>query len=88
MLPKSNFEYTDDEKPPIRVKVKTLLGMEEKYKIKLNTDIKFLKSLVEKTFSISPRQQCLVCEGKILEDGKTVKDYNIDNGSLINLIIK
>ena len=33
MIRKSNFEFEDDEKPSIRVKVKTLLGKEAKYLI-------------------------------------------------------
>ena len=85
---KSNFEFEDDEKPPIRIKVKTLLGKEAKYQIRPNEEITYLRDLVHKSFDISPRQQCLINEGVIMEDGKTVKDYNITNGSLINLIIK
>ena len=84
---KSNFEFEDDEKPPIRIKVKTLLGKETKYQIRPNEEITYLRDLVHKSFDISPRQQCLINEGVIMEDGKTVKDYNITNGSLINLII-
>ena len=85
---RSKFEFEDDEKPPIRIKVKTLLGKEAKYKIKPNEEVTFLKSLVQKSFDISPRQQCLVCEGVILEEGKTVKDYKLENGSLVHLILK
>ncbi len=85
---KSNFEFEDDEKPPIRVKVKTLLGKEVKYQIRPNEQITFLRTLVQKSFDISPRQQCLINEGVIMEDGKTVKDYNIENGAQIDLIIK
>jgi hypothetical protein len=84
----SNFEFEDDEKPSIRIKVKTLLGKEAKYLIRPNEQITRLRSLVQKSFDISPRQQCLINEGVIMEDGKTVKDYSVGNGSLINLIIK
>lgn len=84
---KSQFEFEDDEKPSIRIKVKTLLGKEAKYLIRPNEQVTRLRSLIQKSFDISPRQQCLVSEGVIMEDGKTVKDYKIDNGSLVNLII-
>ena len=84
----SNFEFEDDEKPSIRIKVNTLLGKEAKYLIRPNEQITRLRSLVQKSFDISPRQQCLITEGVIMEDGKTVKDYSVGNGSLINLIIK
>ena len=32
-------------------------------------------------------QQCLIYEGVILEDGKTIKDYKMERGSVINLIV-
>ncbi len=85
---KTKFEFTDEEKPPIRVKVKTLLGKEAKYRIKCNEEVSVMKALVYKSFDISPKRQCLVYNGKILEEGKSVKEYNLENGSIIKLIIK
>lgn len=85
---KSNFEYEEDEKPDIIVKVKNLLGKEQKYSVRPNDEIKKLNRLVHATFEISPRLQCLVCDGVILEEGKTLKDYNIGNGAQICLVIK
>ena len=85
---KTKFEFTDEEKPPIRIKVKTLLGKEAQYRIKCNEEVSILKATVEKTFDISPKRQCLVYEGKILEEGKSVKDYSLENGSIVHLIIK
>ena len=83
----TKFQFTDEEKPPIRVKVRTILGNEAVYRIKCNEEVSILKALVNKSFDISPKHQCLVYQGKILEEGKSIKDYNIQNGSLINLII-
>lgn len=85
---KTKFEFTDEEKPPIRVKVKTLLGKEANYRIKCNEEVSVMKALVYKSFDISPKRQCLVYNGKILEEGKSVKEYNLENGSIIKLIIK
>ena len=85
---KTKFEFTDEEKPPIRIKVKTLLGKEAKYRIKCNEEVSVLKDSVYKSFDISPKRQCLVYEGKILEEGHSVKDYHLENGSLVHLIIK
>ena len=85
---KTKFEFTDDEKHPIRIKVKTLLGKEAKYKIKCNEEVSVLKASVYQSFDISPKRQCLVYNGKILEEGKTVKDYELENGSLVHLIVK
>ena len=84
---KSKFEFTDEEKPPIRVKVRTILGNEATYRIKCNEEITILKASVNKSFDISPKHQCLIYQGKILEEGHTVKDYDIENGSLIHLVV-
>ena len=85
---KTKFEFTDDEKPPIRIKVKTLLGKEAQYRIKCNEEVSILKASVQKSFDISPKIQCLVYDGKVLEEGKSVKEYDLENGSIIHLIIK
>ena len=85
---KTKFEFDDDEKPPIRIKVKTLLGKEAQYKIKCNEEVSILKASVYKSFDLSPKRQCLVYKGKILEEGKTVKEYDLENGSIVHLIIK
>ena len=44
----TKFEYTDDEKPPIRIRVRTLLGNEKVYRIKCNEEVSLLKATVEK----------------------------------------
>ena len=85
---KTKFEFDDDEKPPIRIKVKTLLGKEAQYKIKCNEEVSILKASVYKSFDLSPKRQCLVYKGKILEERKTVKEYDLENGSIVHLIIK
>ena len=84
----TKFEYEDDEKPKIRVKVKTVLGKERTLLLKPNETIKFIRTIIQREFYITPEQQCLISEGIILEDGKTVKDYKMENGSIINLIVK
>ena len=84
----TKFEYEDDEKPKIRVKVKTVLGKERTLLLKPNETIKFIRTIIQREFHITPEQQCLISEGIILEDGKTVKDYKMQNGSIIFLIVK
>ena len=84
---KTKFQFTDDEKPPIRIRVRTLLGNEAIYRIKCNEEVSILKASVNQSFDISPKHQCLVYQGKVLEEGNKLKDYNIQNGSLIHLII-
>ena len=83
----TKFEYEDDEKPKIRVKIKNVLGKERTLLLRPNESIKFISSIIQREFFIMSDQQCLVYEGIILEDGKTVKDYKMENGSVINLIV-
>ena len=84
---RTKFEYTDEEKPPIKIRVRTLLGDEKVYRIKCNEEVSVLKASIDKSFDISPKHQCLVFQGKVLEEGKTIKDYRLENGSLVKLII-
>ena len=84
---KSKFQFTDEEKPPIKVKVRTILGNEAIYRIKCNEEVSILKASVNKSFDISPKHQCLVFQGRILEEGHTIKDYNIESGSVIHLVV-
>ena len=83
----TKFEYEDDEKPKIRIKVKTVLGKERIFLLKPNESIKFIRTIIQREFSIMSDQQCLIYEGVILEDGKTIKDYKMERGSVINLIV-
>ena len=85
---KSKFEFTDDEKPPIKIKVKAIVEKEDYFTIKCNEEITSLKEMIYKSFGISPKSQSLVFEGQILEEGKLAKDYNLENGSIIKLILK
>lgn len=83
----TKFEYEDDEKPKIRVKIKSVLGKERTLLLKPNENIKFIKTIIQREFFIMSDQQCLIHEGIILDQEKTIKDYNFDNGSVINLIV-
>ena len=83
----TKFEFEDDEKPKIRVKIKSVLGKERTLLLRPNETIKFIRTIVQKEFFIMTDQQCLIYEGVILEDGKMVKDYKMKNGSVIDLIV-
>lgn len=84
---KTKFKFTDDEKPPIKIKVKTILGNEAVYRIKCNEKVSVLKASVNQSFDISPKHQCLVFQGKILQEDNYLKDYKLENGSTVKLII-
>ena len=84
---KTKFLYEDDEKPKIRVKIKSVLGKERTLLLRPNESIKFIKTIIQREFSIMSDQQCLISEGVILDEKKTIKEYKMDNGSVIDLIV-
>ena len=49
--------------------------------------IEAVKQNIQKEEKLSPDQQCLVFIGKQLEDDHTLSDYNIRNGSMLNLML-
>lgn len=46
-----------------------------------------MKEHVEEKESIPPVQQRLIYAGKQLADDKTAKDYNIEGGSVLHLVL-
>ena len=57
--------------------IKTLDGRSMTFQIKPSETVDKLKKLVEERQGIAPDMQRLLFGGKQLEDGKTLKDYNI-----------
>jgi len=49
----TKFEYEDDEKPKIRVKVKTVLGKERTLLLKPNESVKFIRTIIQREFYIT-----------------------------------
>ena len=47
-----------------------------------------LKSFIQVSRGIPPDQQRLIFEGRQLEDGRTMSDYNITEGNTIHMVLK
>jgi len=69
------------------IKVKTLTGKEIEIDIELSDSIERLKERVEEKEGIPPVQQRLIFAGKQMNDDKTAKDYNIEGGSVLHLVL-
>eukprot|EP00246_Nothoceros_aenigmaticus_P002087 TRINITY_DN12849_c0_g1_i2.p1 TRINITY_DN12849_c0_g1~~TRINITY_DN12849_c0_g1_i2.p1 ORF type:complete len:157 (+),score=38.99 TRINITY_DN12849_c0_g1_i2:98-568(+) len=69
------------------VKVKTLTGKEIEIDIEPTDSIERIKERVEEKEGIPPIQQRLIFAGKQMNDDKSARDYNIEGGSVLHLVL-
>ena len=69
------------------IKVKTLTGKEIEIDIEPSDTVERIKERVEEKEGIPPVQQRLIFAGKQMNDEKTAKDYNIEGGSVLHLVL-
>jgi len=69
------------------IKVKTLTGKEIEIDIEPTDSIERIKERVEEKEGIPPVQQRLIFGGKQMNDDKIAKDYNIEGGSVLHLVL-
>jgi len=63
--------------PVMTIFIKTLDGRSMTFEVKPTETVDKLKELINDRQNIAPDMQRLLFGGKQLEDGKTLKDYNI-----------
>ncbi|KAK2635622.1 hypothetical protein Ddye_030414 [Dipteronia dyeriana] len=71
----------------MQIKVNTLTGKEIEINIEPTDSIERIKEKVEEKEGIPPMQQRLIYGGKQLAVDKTAKDYNIEGGSVLHLVL-
>ncbi|XP_023770760.1 polyubiquitin [Lactuca sativa] len=68
--------------------VETLTGESIQVEVKNSDTIGDVKAKIQEKEGIPWHQQILIIDGKILEDGKTLEDHNIESHSILQLIVK
>lgn len=72
----------------MRVQVNTMLGEKVEVEVEETETVADLKKKLSKKQKIPADQQRIIYEGKLLQDNKTLAEYNIKNNSVIHMVLR
>ncbi|XP_028712485.1 ubiquitin D [Peromyscus leucopus] len=74
-----------DEELPLFLVESSNEGQRHLLHVRRSSSVAQVKEMIEKVTTVTPKTQIVTCNGKRLEDGKIMADYNIRRGSLLFL---
>lgn len=72
----------------MKVTVKILQGQECSVEIEASDTVDSLKQMVADQLNIAPRNQRILFRGKTLQEGTSIKEYNLTEGAKLHLAVK
>ena len=88
MVEKKNEQKSIERMSTITIGVKTLTGKQINVQVHVADTIETLKFIFQMKEGTPRDQQRMIFEGKQLEDGRTISDYNIQNGDVVFMVYR